>query len=61
MIVSLIYQCALSDKNERIERIMMRNTVRGILALVLTAAATWLANRIVEQVFGPEDALDTNS
>jgi hypothetical protein len=37
---------------------MMRNTVRGLLTLVLTAAATWLANRIVEQVFGPEDALD---
>jgi thiol:disulfide interchange protein len=35
---------------------MLRNTVRGILALILTAIATWLANRIVEQLFGPEEA-----
>lgn len=35
---------------------MLRNTVRGILALVLTAVATWLANRIVDQIFGPEEA-----
>jgi len=33
---------------------MMRNTVRGILGLVLAAAATWLANFVVEKVFGPE-------
>ncbi len=33
----------------------MRNTVRGILGLVLAAAATWLANFIVDKVFGPED------
>jgi hypothetical protein len=35
---------------------MLRNTVRGILALILTAVATWLANRIVDKLFGPEDA-----
>ncbi len=35
---------------------MLRNTVRGILGLILAAAATWLANFIVEKVFGPEDA-----
>jgi hypothetical protein len=35
---------------------MMRNTFRGILALVLTALATWLANRIVDKIFGPEEA-----
>ena len=35
---------------------MLRNTVRGILGLVLAAAATWLANYIVEKVFGPEEA-----
>jgi hypothetical protein len=35
---------------------MMRNTARGILALVLTALATWLANRIIDEVFGPEEA-----
>lgn len=35
---------------------MMRNTIRGILALALTAAATWLADKIVDQIFGPEEA-----
>ena len=35
---------------------MSRNLVRGILGLVLAAAATWLANMIVEKMFGPEDA-----
>jgi hypothetical protein len=34
---------------------MMRNTVRGILALALTAVATYLANVIVERIFGPEE------
>lgn len=34
---------------------MARNTIRGVLALVLTAAATWLANMIVERIFGPEE------
>jgi hypothetical protein len=34
---------------------MMKNTVRGILGLVLTAAATWLANYIVDQIFGPDE------
>lgn len=34
---------------------MVKNTMRGILGLVLTAAATWLANYIVEQVFGPDE------
>lgn len=34
---------------------MMRNVVRGILGLVLAAAATWVANFITEQIFGPED------
>lgn len=34
---------------------LMKNTMRGILGLVLTAAATWLANYIVEQVFGPDE------
>lgn len=34
---------------------MMKNTVRGVLGLVLTAAATWLAAKIVEQVFGPDE------
>ena len=32
---------------------MMKNVARGILGLVLTAAATWLANELVERVFGP--------
>jgi hypothetical protein len=34
---------------------MMRNVVRGILGLILAAAATWLANWITERVFGPEE------
>lgn len=35
---------------------MVRNLVRGILNLVLAAAATWLANYLVERLFGPEEA-----
>ena len=34
---------------------LLRNTVRGILGLVLAAGATWLANFIVEKIFGPEE------
>jgi hypothetical protein len=34
---------------------MMRNVMRGILGLILAAAATWLANWITEQIFGPEE------
>ena len=34
---------------------MMKNTMRGILGLVLTAAASWLAAYIIEQVFGPDE------
>lgn len=33
----------------------MKNLVRGVLVLVLTAMATWVANRIVERVFGPDE------
>jgi thiol:disulfide interchange protein len=38
---------------------MVRNLVRSILGLVLVAAATWLANYITEQLFGPEDGEST--
>ncbi len=34
---------------------MLRNTVRGVLGLILVAAATWLANYVTELIFGPED------
>ncbi len=34
---------------------MLRNTVRGILSLILAAAATWLANYVTELIFGPEE------
>ena len=34
---------------------MMKNVVRGVLGLVLTALATWLANEIVESIFGPDE------
>lgn len=33
---------------------MTRNLARGVLGLVLTAAATWLTQFIIEKVFGPE-------
>jgi len=35
-------------------RSMLKNTTRGILGLILTAAATWLANYIVDRIFGPD-------
>lgn len=35
---------------------MLRNTMRGILGLVLAAAATWLANFLIEKLFGPEES-----
>lgn len=34
---------------------MIKNVARGILGLILTAAATWLANEIVDRVFGPDE------
>jgi hypothetical protein len=34
---------------------MARNVVRAILNIVLAAAAAWLANFIVEKIFGPEE------
>lgn len=34
---------------------MLKNTMRGIIGLVLTAGATWLANIIVDKIFGPDD------
>lgn len=36
---------------------MMKNVTRGILGLVLTAMATWLANEIVERIFGPDEEM----
>lgn len=36
---------------------MLKNTMRGVLGLVLTAAATWLANYIIDRVFGPDEEL----
>jgi hypothetical protein len=34
---------------------MVKNLTRGILNLVLAAAATWLANYIVDRVFGADE------
>lgn len=34
---------------------MTRNVVRGILNLVFAAAAAWLANFLVEKMFGPDE------
>ena len=36
---------------------MARQVARGILGIVLAAAATWLADRIVDQIFGPDPDL----
>jgi hypothetical protein len=33
---------------------MARNLAQGIIGLVLAAAATWLTQKLVERVFGPE-------
>lgn len=35
---------------------MARNVVRSILGIILAAAAAWLANYLVEKIFGPEDS-----
>jgi hypothetical protein len=35
---------------------MSRQIIRGILGILLAAAATWLADKLVDQMFGPEDA-----
>jgi hypothetical protein len=37
---------------------MFRNTMRGVLALLLTFAANWIANWIVDRMFGPEDVAE---
>jgi len=37
---------------------MARQVVRGILGIVLAAAATWLADQIVSQLFGPDPELE---
>lgn len=37
---------------------MMKNLARGVLGLVLTAAATWLADYLVDRVFGPDPEAD---
>jgi len=34
---------------------MVKNTFRGVLALVLTAAATALAAAIADRIFGPDE------
>lgn len=34
---------------------MTRNLVRGVIGLILAALATWLTNKLVNQLFGPED------
>ncbi len=34
---------------------MSRNLVRGILGLILAAGATWLTNRLVDQLFGLDE------
>ena len=33
---------------------MTRTLAQGIIGLILAAAATWLTQRLVEQLFGPD-------
>jgi hypothetical protein len=33
----------------------MKNVTRGVLALALTALATWLANELAERLFGRDE------
>jgi hypothetical protein len=33
---------------------MNRTLVQGIIGLILAALATWLTQRLVDQIFGPE-------
>jgi len=33
---------------------MARTLAQGIIGLILAAAATWLTQRLVEQLFGPD-------
>jgi hypothetical protein len=35
---------------------MARNVVRSILGILLAAAAAWLANYLIEKLFGPEES-----
>ena len=39
---------------------MMKNTMRGVIGLMLAAAAAWLADRIVDKMFGPDDPAQSN-
>lgn len=34
---------------------MARNLAQGIIGLVLAAAATWLTNKLIERLFGPDE------
>jgi hypothetical protein len=36
--------------------VVVKSVVRGVLALVLTALATWLAKSIADAIFGPDEA-----
>ena len=47
---------ALLERKEPWRSDMARNMVRSILGLVLVAAATWLANYVTEQIFGPDES-----
>lgn len=45
-------------RNAQGDKFMMRNVIRGILGLILAAAATWLANWVTERIFGPEEIFE---
>ena len=43
---------------ERRMNSLARNTARGVLGIVLAAAANWLANYLIDRIFGPEEEYD---
>ena len=43
---------------ETLDQDGMRRMVRGLLALVLTSLATWLAGYLTDKLLGPEEPLE---
>lgn len=37
---------------------LARNTTRAILGILLAAAANWVANYLIDRIFGPEEEYD---
>ena len=43
------------DRTESGMNSLVRNTTRALIGILLAAAATWLTNFIIDQIFGPEE------